>query len=395
MKILFVGMPFSIHVVRWISLLKEQNWEVHFFSSFENAKPHPQLSDIIYHDHFYNLSHLNNNKIIHKSFRNNNIRILKRLTPFVNIIGKVYRHTPLHHSYQKNLELLITKIQPDIIHSMESQHGGYMVSKYFESHTLSGIKWVHSTFGIDLDFYGRFPEHEPKLKQMFKNISVYISEGERDLQLSKKMGYHGKIKIFSSAGGGYDIESYNLTEVQKPSTRKIILVKGYHDSVRRGQVALSALNRCKDILQGYEIFVYSCNKETRDYVTYLNYNSNIIFKILEDIDHNRWLSILKDARLSIIVNLSDGIPSVLFESMCVGTFPIQSINSSADEWINDGINGYLVFPDDLQQIENAIRNALIDDNMVDNAKETNYKLIKERLSISNIKKEIIDLYINI
>ncbi len=78
--------------------------------------------------------------------------------------------------------------------------------------------------------------------------------------------------------------------------------------------------------------------------------------------------------------------------MSLGAFPIQSNTSCADEWVIDGESALLVPPEDPQIIAAAIRRAVTDDILVDQAAELNAKTCAERLDAAKIRQQVIDMY---
>jgi len=80
------------------------------------------------------------------------------------------------------------------------------------------------------------------------------------------------------------------------------------------------------------------------------------------------------------------------ETMAMGSFPIQSHTSCADEWIVDGESGLLVPPNDPDVVEVAIRKALADDGLVDRASEANWKTLRSRLDRSQLKADVVRMY---
>jgi len=386
-------MPFSIHTVRWINLIKDQNWEIHFFSSFPYAVPNKEFPRVIYHDLFYNIKNGYPDNLIYRDFNNKRILLKTRLNKW---IGKGHRFLRLQKDYQSYLNKVILKIQPDIIHSMESQHAGYLVSNFYQNQkNLNNARplWIHSTWGLDIDYFQHFAEHLHKLKEMFSNIDIYLSEGKRDINYAKKLGYKNKILIFPSVAGGYEIEKYPYNKV-KTSARKKILIKGEQDSVRRGLIALRALVRCKDALNGYEVVVYSAAKEVKYYVQYINSKEKLNIQLFTSGTYNDWMNLLSEARISINNNLSDGNPSSLFEAMLMGVFPIQSKSSCADDWLEDKVTGFLPSAEDPENIETAIREALKNDTLVDEAVAINHKKISEALNFKKIQQQAIEMYNN-
>jgi glycosyltransferase involved in cell wall biosynthesis len=78
--------------------------------------------------------------------------------------------------------------------------------------------------------------------------------------------------------------------------------------------------------------------------------------------------------------------------MVMGSLPIQSWTACADEWIEDGINGLLVPPEDPEIIELAIRRALTDDTFVDQASEKNYRLASDKLDRKILMPKAVEMY---
>jgi glycosyltransferase involved in cell wall biosynthesis len=86
------------------------------------------------------------------------------------------------------------------------------------------------------------------------------------------------------------------------------------------------------------------------------------------------------------------LPNSMLEAMVMGAFPIQSCTSCADEWIQNGKSGFIVSPEDPYEIANALRTALIDDRLVNQAAEINMQTAKERLDSSIIKPQVVKIY---
>jgi len=390
MKILFVAMPFSIHTVRWINQLESLGWEIHFFSSYPYTDAHPMLKGVFYHDYFHTIKNFNPNivyvPILPFELKTNN-KIYKQ------IFGKVCRVLKLEDSREKTLQKVIKKVKPNIIHSLETQAAGYLVSKVNEINKLNA-KWIHSIWGIDLHFFGKIDEHIPKIKRVLQNIDVFISEGIRDVEIAKEFNFSKKSYILP-AGGGHNVNNVVLKNFTLTSKRKLILLKGTQDICRRGLVGLRALERCAEILHPFEIIIYNCAEEVRIAAAFFQkkYN-NIKITILNEASHSEMLLLNQNARISITTNLSDGMPNSVIEAMLFGAFPIQSNTSNANEWIDNGKTGFLVQPEDSDVIENAIRKALQEDELVNNAAQINHKKIKALLNYDEIKSKVIDMYKN-
>lgn len=369
-KILFVAFPFSIHTVRWLNQIADGETEVHLYSSHRGAKPNPLLSEkIIYH--------------------NNPLKTDAPPDLIKRALNKIFppKEKP---SQEAELATLIKEIQPGIIHSLESQHAGYLVSWVKEKYFSGAFPfWIHSNWGIDLHFFGRLDAHLPRLKMMLSGIDLLIAEGKRDELLAREFGYTKEITTYPSVGGGFKIP---VIEFVKPSLRKKILVKGTQDIVRRGLCAIRALERCADVLEGYELILYSSCYETETAAELFKKNTGFSFTILKEVSHDEMLLLTAAARVSICTNLSDGLPNAMLEAMMLGCFPVQSDTCISDGWIDNGRTGFLVPPEDTETIAAAIREAITNDSLVDEAAAENMHLIKTALDFEKTKSSVKEMY---
>lgn len=387
MKILFIGFPFSIHTARWINQITDQNWDIHLYSSLPYSNPHQNLTDITFHEYSYiidkKLINCHHKKIYWFELGFSSA-IVKKLT------GIIFRRLKIEKSQEKTLLKVIKKIRPDIIHTLETQHAGYLLSSVWDK-LKEKPYWIHSTWGIDFHLFSNFKDHKSKIEETLAKINLLIVEGQRDIELAKKFGYLGKTSIFPSVGGGFIIEQ---KVPNKTSSRKLILLKGTQDSVRRGLCGLRALERCVDQLKGYKIVIYQCSEPVKFAAEIFKNNHSIDIEILDGVSHEEMLNITGQARISITTNISDGVPNTMLEAMLAGAFPIQSNTAITEGWIEHGINGFSVPPEDPNIIEESIRLALSNDKLVDDAAMINLKKISVNLNYSDIKTRTIELYKN-
>lgn len=380
MKILIVAMAESIHTARWISQITDQGWEIFLFPSMDNGTVHESIKNVTFCMSF---SFLRNQRIyclLYKLFK----YFLKKIKP----------------SYLENhLHRYIKKIKPDIIHTMETQAAGYIVESVKTKHYKDRPFpiWWHTNWGSDIYLFGRLKVHIPRIKKVMANCDYYSCECQRDVELAKRFGFTGKeLPIYPNTGGFkinllLDLKKGTL----KPSRRKCIMLKGYQGWSGRALVGLRALNRAKDILIGYTVIIYS-NSDTIDIkiaAELFSRETGVAVRMMpRNTPHEEILKLHGTARISIGLSISDSISTSVLEAMAMGSLPIQSWTSAADEWIEDGKTGLLVPPEDPEDVEAAIRIALTDDELVDRAAEQNWVIAKERLDYEDLKKKTIDSY---
>lgn len=394
-KILIVGMTESIHVARWIKQIANyEDYEIHLFSSSDSGVNREELNNLnikIYHT-FYS-------RIVHRFTSGKSGT--KRLKSAVSQPGLIYlyRNTvnklfPNYH--KKYLSKIIKKIRPDIVHSMEIQGAGYLINEVKRNFKSKFPKWIVTNWGSDVYLFGRLKEHKEKVKDVLKNCDYYSCECNRDICLAKDYGFKGKaLPVFPNTGG-FDIKNITVMRNKiKSSKRKIIIVKGYQGWSGRALVALRALERCADLLKGYEIYLYSVqpNSGVDIAAELFMASTKIPVKIIPLFSsHETILKYQARARIYLGLGISDAISTSLLESMAMGSFPIQSNTSCANEWVENNISGIIVPPEDPEIIEKSLKKALTDDKLVDEAAKINFKVVKDRLESQKIKNQIIKFY---
>jgi len=197
--------------------------------------------------------------------------------------------------------------------------------------------------------------------------------------------------------GGFDLEKIEKLRVNHPKTsdRKIIMLKGYQGWAGRALVALRALTLAKNILSDYRLIIYSNPDgiDVRIAAEIFSNESGVDVSILPATTlHDEIMKYHGLARISVGLSISDAISTSVLEAMAMGSFPVQSWTSAADEWIEDGVTGLLVPPEDPQEVAEAIHKALSDDELVDNAYEKNWDTVKSRLDHNELKNKTIASY---
>ncbi len=385
-KLLIVAFSDSIHTARWISQLDRSKFEIHLFPSVPFRQIHPFLENIT----IWQWQQQNDKQGRGLRFKNPSIPfyVLEKL------IGSSYaQKIAIRFPKWQQISLLktIRMLKPDIIHSMETQQAGYLLSK--SRSLFKNINWVHSTWGIDLHYFYTFPDHREKLVRLMSQIEILVAEGERDIEIARGLEFIGKSVVIPSVGGSFDFELFDsLDSKLTPSSRTKILLKGYEGEERLASYALKALRSIREQLLKYEVFIYSCSYKLMPLIGEIQRKKEFVLKIIPNLEYKQLLTITAQSRISITNNLSDGVPNTMLEAMALGAFPIQSNTAITEGWIEDGKNGLLTNPKDINQIAEAVSKALTDDRLVDTAAVFNSKLIKENLNSDTIKIQIEDLY---
>jgi glycosyltransferase involved in cell wall biosynthesis len=394
MRILFVGMAESIHLVRWVNQLQGTDWERFLFPVYD-PKPHPELRDIIF---------INRGEI--PGFQSNRfLRYMHGLLPYsiMNFVNKFVRKRlrpsdPIIWPSPYMVWTLIAsikRIKPDIIHSLEFQGAGYLTLEAKRIFKGKFPTWIATNWGSDIYLFGRLSEHRDRVRAVLDNCDYYSCECERDVAIARDYGFRGKVLPVFPNAGGFDLGACEL--LRQPghtSERKLILLKGYQSWAGRALTGLQALVRCKDIIKkhNYSIAIFSATSDVKIAAELTSVEIGVPIEIIPPSSHAEMLRKYGRARIYIGLSISDAISTSLLESIVMGSFPVQSCTACADEWIVNEQSGLIVPPEDVDLIERAIRQALTDDKLVDQAASLNRKTAEERLSLSLIQPKVIDFY---
>lgn len=254
--------------------------------------------------------------------------------------------------------------------------------------------WAVSNWGSDIYLFSRVAGHAEKIRAVLENCDYYHCECHRDVELARSMGLKGEVLPVFPVTGGLDIgEMQQYRAPGKTSSRRLIALKGYQNWAGRALVGLKAIELCADVLAGYTVSIYMAQPDVKLAAELVSHSTGIQFE-MESPNSTRSdiLRMHGRARISIGLSISDAISTSLLEAMAMGSFPVQSNTGCGDEWITCGENGLLVPPESPEAVAAALRRALADDAMVDQAAETNARLIAERADTSVVKPQVAAMY---
>lgn len=394
MRILFVGMAESVHVVRWVSQLQDTSWQ-RFLFPVNDPKPHAGLKDLT----------LINQGEIPGFPSNRSLHYIHHFLPYsmidfaVRFMEKRLRplKPPIWPTFftAQALTGAIKRIKPDIIHSLEFQRAGYLTLE--AKRKFKGVfpKWIATNWGSDIYLFGRLPEHRQRVRAVLENCDFYSCECERDVILARGYGLRGEVLPVLPNAGGFDLgECESLREPGETSERRMILLKGHQTWAGRALIGLRALARCADILRShqYTVAIFSASPDVKIAAELFALDTGISVEIIPACSHAEMLKKYGHSRVYIGLSISDAISTSLLEALVMGAFPIQSCTACADEWIVDGQTGLIVPPEDVDIIEKAIRRALTDDALVNQAASRNMEIARAKLDASILRQKAIDFY---
>jgi len=389
MKILFIGDAYSSHTAQWFHHLNDLGWKIYLYDP-GNGLIHPDMNNIVLYTGWQKLDIPNGVKIISRWPVIRGRHFMQNELPFIwsLILGKPH----------VRLLDIIRQVGPDVIHVLGMQPNGYVMLDMLK--TLKGkldIPWIYSCRGNDIYYWSQFSDHQKKIMEFLSLCPYYTCNCERDYVLAKQNGFRGILLGYFQAVGGYPIsEMQKLKKNDLPSLRKTIAIKGLQGTWGRSITALDALTKCRYLLNDHKIWVYQAYPETKEKVKEINQKFNLNIQIFPRQHYRQMWQLFGESRLAIGISLVDGVPNSMIEAMIMGAFPIQTNPGGASsEWIAHGQNGFLVSPDDVDQIASFIEIVLSDDRLVDHASLQNFSLCSEKIDSAKMRKKISSMYLDI
>lgn len=388
MRILIVGFTESIHLARAVGLIADQGWDLHVFPSSFRARPHPELRGVtVYVDPTVSVPERPGQRIQRLQHP-----LLDVELPFVGQAALGWE------ARARVLASLIDYLRPDVLHSHELQHGGYLTLDARSLVSSPFPPWMHSNWGSDLNWFGRHPHHVERIKRVLSACDVYACDCHRDAGLARAFGFRGLALPVMPIPGGFDLHHLaTLRSTGPTSARRTIALKGTLFTFGRADVALAALECCGDLLGGYELAVYLAGEEILSRAERLGAECGLEITVLsaqqtDERPYDELLAMHGRARVSIALNASDGLSVSFLEALVMGSYPIQSWTGCAGEWVRPGVSGALVPPADVARVAASLRRALTDDELVDRAAAINRRTAAAHLDRSVIALRMADAY---
>lgn len=257
----------------------------------------------------------------------------------------------------KKLRTIINKVGIDTLISSGSQYFllGYLACK----HTVcKNVSWEHSNPLYNKDH--KFQKISRNLVSKKGDYLVVLTKKSKQIYETK---YKSKTKIYQIYNF-IDSNLFNFNPKYSKDNKKIITVgrlgfpKNYESII---EIAKKITNK-----NGWTWHIYGSGTQFEtDKMEKLIRNNNLTdFIIMEGRVKEIYEKAYLDAGLFCLTSIFEGFPMVLLES-CYFNVPMISfdINTGPSEIIEDGKNGYLIKPYDLDEMAAKIQKCINDDNI--------------------------------
>ncbi len=286
--------------------------------------------------------------------------------------------------------------KPDLIHVNEFQNAGY---SYLRARRISkavrNAKLLLTPYGSDIYWFQQYPKHLKRIRSLLIVADAISAECRRDELLALKYGFQGAFGPRTPAFGSIEPK---LDRALQP-IRNTIAIKGYQN--HWGQ-ALNALDVIRDLspqLTDYTVELFSCNKITIKSAKQLVRDTGlrVIAHPKGSLSNSQVQNILNHSLAMVALSKSDGISASMIEAMVNGAVPIQSRTSCCDEWLDDGVGGFLVDYDDKATIAKHLRYLLENSGFRESAARHNIASLQAKLnpdSLADFARATYELALN-
>jgi glycosyltransferase involved in cell wall biosynthesis len=334
-KILLVAMPDSIHVARWLAANSANNLDVMIFASSPMRRVHPRIRRMLSNRNEDRAEFGLNLKAHELSFL---FAIPLWIVDRPFLFGGRVRGLLISRA--------ISSFKPDLVHTMESQNGGYSSYQALKNNSNERRpKTLLTLFGSDLFWFSRFEYHQRRLRELLKTTDFLQAECARDETLAKGLGFSGEFLPLLPVSAGIPSESLlELADFDEISSRKVIAIKGYAGQWGLAKKAIDTLGEISSGLTGYTLELYSCDPKVAEYARSVFRGTGVAVKAHPKftLSHEQMLELFRRSRVAIAFSRSDGLPASMLEAMSQGAFPVQTSSACVDGWFDDGVSGLVV-----------------------------------------------------
>lgn len=376
LKILYIGSANSIHVERMMIWLTGRGHEVSILTNTPKKIPGVMIYDIQrqadlrprlerYKDAYFNI----------------NWKWLLKLNEIIRV------------------KKMVDEIKPDIVHSHTLWYPGYLgVYLCFHPYVITVLNGDVLWKKENVDFSERV-----RTKWAIKRADLITGESQTLMDACVRHGAD-KSKVHVTRNGGIDLTRFNCNgdkagirrELKLPLKANIILsprntgwfynldkiVKAIPKVIKSvGNVTFVFIWHSPDTDKGNELLGLASSLGVKDAV-----------KIVGYVNHDVVAMYHRASDVMVSVSDRDSGPVALQEAMACGDVPVISDLPSVREWIQDGWNGLLVDPTNIDQIADSIVTLVKNEEMSKAFAERNWRLIQEKGDQKYWMKKMEDMY---
>ncbi len=294
-------------------------------------------------------------------------------------------------AHSKKYRKILGAFRPDIVHAMRIPYEGMMAAV-----AVDHSPFLISIWGNDLTLHATTSRLSAMLtRHSLDRADALHSDCTRDIRLaSTEWGFAAlKPTIVLPGGGGIQTDEFFPGRVTPQISSELGVHRGAPVVInprgfRPGSVRSDTFFRAiPTVLRNRPDTVFIAlgmanNPIAKRWIE--RYNVGASVRLLGRVSRDQMAELFRLAWINVSISEHDGLPNTLLESLACGAFPVVGDIESLREWIEDGVNGFLVPPDNPDAVAAAILRAIDDTELRRSAAAKNHRMIEARADHSKV-----------
>lgn len=291
-----------------------------------------------------------------------------------------------------NLEYLLKKIKPDIIHLQWLSN----INSFEKQIVQNKYKFILSQRGFHVNVRPFVDEENSQyLKKWFPKISGFHSVSNAIKEVSKEI-YISSKKIDKVVYSGFDLNKFFFEKKYNKKNSVSILSVGRNHWKKGYVYALKAMEILKKegIKFRYTIIGVKPSEELLYLINAFNLNDDI--KFINKVSQADVYSEMKKYDLFLLPSIEEGIANVCIEAMALGLTVLSTDCGGMEELITQNKNGFIVPKRNPKKIaEKIIEFSKMDSKEIEKIKYSARKKVEEQHNQSKMISDMEELYVSV
>lgn len=303
----------------------------------------------------------------------------------------------------RRLSEKVEGIKPDLIHAMRIPFEGMMAAVAKPSAPL-----IVSVWGNDFTLHAPASPWMRNLtrKTLLRADGLHV-DCHRDQRLAYEWGFpeNRPVMVLPGAGGVKADVFHSASRMEKPQSEELASVidglpkdasvvvnpRGFRAYVRNDTFFAAIPHILAESPETHFLCpAMAGEKRAETWIDKLNIRHAV--SLLPKLSQEDMALVFRRAHIAVSPSEHDGTPNTLLEAMACGSFPIAGDLESIREWIDDGVNGLLIDPDQPEALAKAVLRILNEPELRRQASTQNAEIIRERASYVKVMLEAHSFY---
>ena len=389
MRLLFIADGRSPIANNWINYFVERGDEVHLVSTFD-CIPEYELASF----NFIPVAYSQVKKRATQGKSNSTQQAFLWSSSFVNFRTSVRRYlAPLTiPAAADKLRILINRIQPDLVHAMRIPFEGILAAIALLE--KKDLPLITSVWGNDFTLHaGTTPWMRRYTRRVMARTDGLHTDCQRDQRLAYQWGFsEDRPTIVLPGNGGVQIDLfYPPADASNLREDTVVNPRGIRAYIRND----TFFKAIPGILAHRPQTRFLCpgmygEVQAQRWIEELKVTAAV--ELLPHVSRGEMAGLFREAAIAVSPSIHDGTPNTMLEAMACGCFPVAGNLESLREWIEPGINGFLIDPADPTALAESVIEALEQPDLRLKASDHNQILISDRAEYRTAMKKAGEFY---